>query len=60
MRFKDIFNQINEIELTYDFKQVSFEAFLKLKGFEIIDEDYINFEYSDIKAYLFVKIKKIK
>jgi len=58
MKVREIAKEINLFGCMHDFKQVSFEAFLSFNGFEIIDKDYINFEYSDCKAYLELEIKR--
>ena len=58
MKVRDITDEINLYGCMYDFKEVSFEAFLCFNGFEIIDEDYNDFEYSDCKAYLELEIKR--
>ena len=59
MKVKDIVKEINLFGCMHDFKQVSISAFLNFNGFEIIDEDFGEFEYSDCKAYLNLEIKRI-
>ena len=59
MKVKDIVKEINLFGCMYDFKQVSFEAFLKINGFEIVNDDYVNFEYSDCHAYLYLEVKRV-
>jgi len=58
MKIRDIAKEINLYGCMYDFKQVSISAFLSFNGFEIIQEDFGEFEYSDCKAYLDVEIKR--
>ncbi len=59
MKVRDIAKELNLYGCMLDFKQYSFEAFLKFNGFEIVDDDYNNFEYSDCKAYLDLEVKRI-
>ena len=59
MKVRDITKEINLYGCMHDFKEVGFSAFLKFNGFEILDDDYEDFEYSDCKAYLELEVKRI-
>jgi len=58
MKVREIAKEINLFGCMHDFKKTAFSEFLKFNGFEIINKDYCDFEYSDCKAYLDLEIKR--
>ena len=61
MKVRDIAKEINLYGCMHDFKKTSFSEFLRFNGFEVIDreEEYCDFEYSDVKAYLELEVKRL-
>lgn len=41
------------------FKVTAFSEFLKYNGYKIVSDEYADFEYSDVKAYLDLEVEKI-
>lgn len=56
---RDIAKEINLYGCMHDFKETSFSEFLRFNGFEIVSEDYADFEYSDVKPYLDLEVKRL-
>ena len=56
--FRELANQNKELK-TLDYKKVSIVDVLEDYGYECIDEDTCEYEYSDFKAYLNLKINEI-
>lgn len=55
---KDIAKELNLFGIPLDWKEHSMKEFLEFNGYEIVDEDYKDFEYSDCKGYLGVKVQR--
>jgi len=56
---RDVADKLNLWGMDIDWKEKSLAEVLKYNGYEIIDKDWGEYEYSDIKGYLGVRIKKI-
>jgi hypothetical protein len=55
LTIRDIAHKLNLYQ-DIDWKDTSLYRYLWNKGFKIVSKDYIDGEYSDIKAYLEVEI----
>ena len=61
LKVRDVEKELNLFGCMHDFKETAFSEFLRFNGFEIVDtkEEYADFEYSDVKAYLDLEIKRL-
>jgi hypothetical protein len=55
---KDIAKELNLFGIPYSWKLNSFSEFLEFNGYKIVNEDYVDYEYEDIKAYLYLEVVK--
>jgi len=56
---RDVAKELNLFGIPYSWKEHSFSEFMQFNGFEIISNEYADFEYEDIKAYLGLEVKKL-
>jgi len=61
MKVRDVADKLNLFGIPYSWKENSFSEFMRFNGYEIIDDDeeYADFEYEDIKAYLDLEIRRL-
>jgi len=58
MKVRDIAKELNLFGIPFSWKQNSFKEFLEFNGYEIISDDYCDYEYEDCKAYLDLEVKR--
>ena len=61
MKVRDVAKELNLFGIPYSWKENPFSEFMKFNGYKIVDKDeeYCDFEYEDIKAYLDLEIEKL-
>jgi len=59
MKVRDVAKKLNLYGIPFSWKENSFSEFMRHNGYEVISDDFCDFEYEDIKAYLELKIKKL-
>lgn len=59
IKLKDIAKKLNLYGIPYSWKENSFKEFLTFNGYKIVNEDYADFQYEDIKAYLDLEVTKL-
>lgn len=59
MKVRDVADELNLYGIPYSWKENSFSYFMEFNGFEIISDEYADFEYEDIKAYLDLEIERL-
>ena len=55
---RDIVKELNLFGIPLDWKEHSFKDFLEFNGYKIVDDDNMDFEYSDCKAYLNLRVER--
>ena len=62
MKVRDIAKELNLFGIPYSWKENAFSEFLAFNGYKILDkeEEYVDFEYEDIKAYLDLEVSEIQ
>jgi hypothetical protein len=59
LKIRDVAQKL-DLYQDIDWKEVSLYRYLWNRGFRIVSKDYIDGEYSDIKAYLEVEIEVVR
>lgn len=59
LKIRDVAQKL-DLYQDIDWKDDSLYRYLWNRGFRIVSKDYIDGEYSDIKAYLEVEIEEVK
>ncbi len=61
MKVRDVAKELNLFGIPYSWKVNSFSNFLEFNGYKIVDpeEEYVDYEYEDIKAYLDLEIENL-
>ena len=59
MKLRTLIKELNLFGLDKDWQRDSLRAYLKYNGYEVVGNDWGEYEYSDIKAYLDVEVRRI-
>jgi len=56
MKVRDVAQKLNLFGFDVDWREKSLRDTLEFNGYNIIDDEYVDKEYSDIKGYLDVEL----
>ena len=58
MTIRDVARDLNLFGINEDWREKSMAEFLEFNGYDVVDDDFEDCEYSDVKGYLGVEIIK--